>query len=134
MNKETPNLNKFQLYFRNFPDQYRTKQVPVELETKEVMKWIKDIPFVLSANLHGGTLVANYPYDDNKQFLDVYSPSPDDDVFRHLAITYASNHRYMWKGRPNCRDNMGETFPGGQSYDFRYISLILISTESFVPN
>ena len=39
------------------------------------------------------------------------NPTPDDDVFRHLATVYAKSHATMWKGTP-CKHNM-EKFPGG---------------------
>lgn len=59
------------------------------------MKWITDNPFVLSANLHGGALVANYPFDDNNQGRSAANPSPDDAVFRRLSHTYANVSYYI---------------------------------------
>ena len=67
-------------------------------ETIAVMKWILKENFVLSANLHGGSLVASYPYDESAVHNDSYSKSPDDALFQHLARTYAKNHLTMNKG------------------------------------
>lgn len=87
---------------RNFPDQfgrnhYNAKQEP---ETHAVMNWSLSVPFVLSANLHGGALVANYPFDDSpKDFAyssgygnprTVYNPTEEDEMFKYLAHTYAN--------------------------------------------
>ena len=52
---------------------------------------LQEYPFVLSANLHGGSLVANYPYDDNdpKKGTAAFSKCPDDKVFMQLAESYS---------------------------------------------
>lgn len=51
---------------RNFPDIWESNDVEREPETKAVMAWLETVPFALAANFHGGTLVANYPFDNNK--------------------------------------------------------------------
>jgi len=68
----------------------------VQPETLAIMRWLKVHPFVLSANLHGGSFVANFPYDvGSKKGL---SRTPDDKIFISLAYTYSSSHSFMSDG------------------------------------
>ncbi|KAB7494959.1 Carboxypeptidase D [Armadillidium nasatum] len=91
------NKNDYDLN-RNFPDQFRGPNPNQQPETTVVMEWTKSHPFVLSANLHGGALVANYPYDSTKTGLSVYSPTPDDKLFRHISKVYSYAHGEMKDG------------------------------------
>ena len=107
---------------RNFPDQYRTRPLNRETilagrepETLAVMTWIINNPFVLSANLHGGAVVASYPFDDtpkpNPNRCCVPSDGPDIALFRRLASIYAQGHKLMHRGEDFCHIN--ERFAGG---------------------
>lgn len=131
---------------RNFPDQYRSFQggIQLEPETEAIIQWLQSYPFVLSANLHGGALVANYPYDENNSNQIKGSPnlSPDQDVFSLLAKTYSYAHPRMHLLQKHCTGS-NETFvdgitngaawysvPGGmQDYNYVFASCMEITIE-----
>lgn len=99
---------------RDFPDQYdylHGRGVPKAPETKAVMRWIHQYPFVLSCNIHNGALVANYPYDNTMNGRSIYHPSPDNDIFQQLALSYSKAHPSMHLGQP-CPKSM-ERFRDG---------------------
>uniref|UniRef100_G1QU52 Carboxypeptidase D n=1 Tax=Nomascus leucogenys TaxID=61853 RepID=G1QU52_NOMLE len=106
------NSNNFDLN-RNFPDQFVQITDPTQPETIAVMSWMKSYPFVLSANLHGGSLVVNYPFDDDEQGLATYSKSPDDAVFQQIALSYSKENSQMFQGRPCKNMYPNEYFPHG---------------------
>ncbi|XP_043910412.1 carboxypeptidase D [Protopterus annectens] len=116
------NSNNYDLN-RNFPDQFVQIVEPRQPETIAVMNWVKSIPFVLSANLHGGSLVVNYPYDDSVQGIATYSRCPDDAVFQQLALAYSERNSQMYNGHP-CNDLYpGEYFPHGITNGAKWYSV-----------
>ncbi|KAJ4850240.1 hypothetical protein Tsubulata_008171 [Turnera subulata] len=73
-------------------------------ETIAVMNWLREIRFTASATLHGGALVANYPWDGTEDKRRYYYGCPDDDTFQFMASIYSNSHRNM---------SLSKEFPGG---------------------
>jgi len=96
-------------------------------ETKAVGQWLLSLPFVLSANMHEGDLVANYPFDAGRQpGKNDYTQSPDDATFRWLASTYARAHAHMSKSdHAPCDGTAADAFAqqGGITNGARWYSV-----------
>ncbi|KAF5907067.1 carboxypeptidase Z-like [Clarias magur] len=117
LNRNFPDLTSF-VYNQRRLKSFRSDHIPipdsywlgkVAPETYAVMKWIRSIPFVLSASFHGGDLVVSYPYDlsNHPHKKNVFSPTPDEQVFRQLAMIYTNAHATM--SSPDT-DRCGGTF------------------------
>ncbi|KAK9943753.1 hypothetical protein M0R45_009351 [Rubus argutus] len=83
---------------RDFPDQFFPVDDDVDAlqpETRAIIKWLRKIHFTASASLHGGALVANYPWDGTQDKRRNYFACPDDKTFRFLASVYSLSHHNM---------------------------------------
>lgn len=83
--KQRANANYVDLN-RNFPDMTRDSQSSPngrEIENQYVMAFQASRQFSLSANFHGGTIVANYPWDSK------YDLHPLNDFVKELSLGYA---------------------------------------------
>ncbi|KAK9270197.1 hypothetical protein L1049_025773 [Liquidambar formosana] len=92
---------------RDFPDQFFPLNDDVGMrqpETRAIMRWLKEIRFTASASLHGGALVANYPWDGTLDKRKDYYACPDDETFRFMASVYSRSHNNM---------SLSKEFPGG---------------------
>ncbi|KAJ8983239.1 hypothetical protein NQ317_011647 [Molorchus minor] len=103
---------------RNFPDYFHPNVVVPTNESEAIMQWMSKKSFILSAALHGGALVASYPFDSilttKSDGQHPPSPTPDDDVFKHLATVYSQNHKTMHLSPTHHMDeNCRHKFTGG---------------------
>ncbi|XP_075072068.1 carboxypeptidase N catalytic chain [Mixophyes fleayi] len=131
LNRNFPDLNLL-MYFNEkhggptdhlpLPDNWKLSAEP---ETIATINWMQSYNFVLSANLHGGAVVANYPFDKTKEFrnrgyrgANYYTATADDKLFKSLASTYSYAHGWMHLGW-NC----GDYFPNGITNGASWYSL-----------
>lgn len=97
---------------RNFPDMTRdTESSPNgrQIETQHIMKFQSERQFALSANFHGGAVVANYPWDSK------YDVHPLNDLVIELSQGYANLNPAM----RNSREFHGGITNGAQWYIVR---------------
>lgn len=94
-NEQVP--EHFPNHYIPIPEYYTMENATVAPETRAIIDWMQKIPFVLSANMHGGELVVSYPYDMTRSYWMAreLTPTADDAMFRWLATVYASSHRVM---------------------------------------
>ncbi|CAG0923422.1 unnamed protein product [Notodromas monacha] len=93
LQEQSPFLLDYGYY--SVPPEYGP-DVQVQPETRAVIQMMSMHPFVLSANLHNGALVANYPFDKSRSGRPKeYTSTPDDDTFRALALAYSRHHPKM---------------------------------------
>lgn len=81
---------------RNFPDiisDSQSSSTGRQIEVQHVMKWQASRKFTLSANFHGGAVVANYPWDSKKERHAL------DSFVQELSNGYASTNLPMLNSR-----------------------------------
>jgi len=106
---------------------------PHQPEVARMMEWSAEQSFTLAANFHTGSLVVNYPYD-NDRLGNVDSPTPDDELFEYIAQVYASHNAPMFNSTvfPGGITNGAAwyTITGGmQDWDYRYLSCNEVTVE-----
>ncbi|MEI7732881.1 MAG: M14 family zinc carboxypeptidase [Verrucomicrobiota bacterium] len=114
-----------------FGPQMTTYGRPIEVAA--LMQLATNHSFTLAANFHGGSLVVNYPYDDD-DLGSVNSPSPDDGLFRVLSRIYASNNPPMWVSAsfPQGVVNGAAWYVavgGWQDWSYRYVGCNEVTIE-----
>lgn len=71
---------------RNFPDYFKQNNKRGQPETDAVKEWTSKIQFVLSGGLHGGALVASYPFDNTPNSSESFHSRYSTSVNRTSAV------------------------------------------------
>lgn len=132
------NSNGFDLN-RSFPDWFAdpvNSTAGRQPEVAAVMNWVAAHSINLSANFHGGALVANYPWDNNDTGSSVFSPTPDpdQDSFYSISLTYAENNPPMYASPsfPNGVSNGAEWYAitgGMQDWSYAWYGKFDVTME-----
>ncbi|KAG5443032.1 Carboxypeptidase E [Clonorchis sinensis] len=158
LNRNFPDLDK--VVFRNMKHQDKPIDhlydgpfigSEFERETSMIMTWLSHINFVLSANLHGGALVVNFPYDSSSDGKSEIQRTPDHATFVDLARSYADRSPKMRSGEVLCDDedhdfdrgivNGAQWYPiNGSMQDYNYLATnafevtVELGCKKFPPN
>lgn len=104
-------------------------------EVGHVMRWTVANSFVLSANLHTGALLVNYPYDNTPGIASGFdAPSPDDELFEEISLRYSERNPPMFAsslfedGISNGSDWFSIT-GGMQDWNYRYAGCAEVTIE-----
>uniref|UniRef100_A0A3P9J259 Carboxypeptidase Z n=1 Tax=Oryzias latipes TaxID=8090 RepID=A0A3P9J259_ORYLA len=128
LNRNFPDLTSI-VYRRHRQKGHRTDHIPipdsywfgeVAPETYAVMKWIRSVPFVLSASFRSGDLLVSYPYDLSKhpQGNDTFSPTPDHKV---KANASSGKHKTQFSLRKGILNGAQRSNFAGGMQDFNYL-------------
>ena len=83
---------------RDYPTRFEANQDDTagrQAETAAMMDWTRARSFALSGTMHGGALVASYPWDSSVTGDDIYAATEDDAMYRRLARIYADANPSM---------------------------------------
>ncbi|TVQ82313.1 MAG: DUF2817 domain-containing protein [Phycisphaeraceae bacterium] len=122
---------------RNFPDPYTSPNNSTagrQPETAVIMNWSWAHNFVLSANIHTGALVVNYPFDNNPSGSSIYTPTPDDDVMVALSLSYSEQNLPMYNNPsfPQGITNGADWYSisgGMQDWNYHYNNCMEVTLE-----
>jgi len=103
-------------------------------EVAHVMRWTTANRFVLSANFHSGSLVVNYPYDEDGFPSGYDAPTPDDLLFEDVARRYSFHNSPMWNSAVFedgvTNGSAWYTVLGGmQDWHYRYLACNDVTVE-----
>eukprot|EP00298_Acanthocystis_sp_HF-20_P013680 c20467_g1_i2.p1 GENE.c20467_g1_i2~~c20467_g1_i2.p1 ORF type:complete len:475 (+),score=159.19 c20467_g1_i2:37-1461(+) len=133
--QQRPNAN-YQDLNRNFPDQFLSSSESFQPETSSVMNFIQNKSFSLGANMHGGSVCCNYPWDGAKYHRSsgYYSRSPDDSLYQSLCTSYSKANKLMFNSTefPNGITNGADwyvLFGGLQDFSYAYNGMLHVTLE-----
>ncbi|MDD4539618.1 MAG: DUF2817 domain-containing protein, partial [Lentisphaeria bacterium] len=107
-----------------------------QLETRALMRWCASRRFSAALHMHTGARLVCYPYGNNAAGIvtNYYSATPDDTLFRSLAVSYAVANTAMAKG--DVINGSAWYICDGEFADwqYRYLGTLAMTVELMGPD